>query len=199
MTKAEHGSRSNFSTLSRTAPTRSPSIRELPFWIVSLYRCCSCGPPRFSRCVGFADHTGILWMFMTRNNSELLLTSTEDHGATWAVVKDMQAIKPRNYGWIAPSFSGTQLKSGRLAVCADHIVGVACFDVPTIVAVDALRPSVACSAGVAVHTTHLRSENRRSLPPRFLLPDWRFPNRGTPPVFCHKDSIRSGWPPNGGE
>lgn len=27
------------------------------------------------------------------------------------------------YGWIAPSFSGTQLKSGRLAVCADHIVG----------------------------------------------------------------------------
>ena len=62
-------------------------------------------------------------MFMTRNNSELLLTSTEDHGATWKAVKDTQAIKPRNYGWIAPSFSGTQLKSGRLAVCADHIVG----------------------------------------------------------------------------
>eukprot|EP01047_Picozoa_sp_COSAG01_P047512 COSAG01_NODE_4546_length_4932_cov_10.841092_1_plen_595_part_10 len=68
-------------------------------------------------------HTGRLWMFMTRNNSELLLTHTDDHGSTWAAAKDMQAIKPRNYGWIAPSFSGTQLNSGRLAVCADHIVG----------------------------------------------------------------------------
>ena len=35
-------------------------------------------------------HTGRLWLFMTRNNSELLLTHTDDHGASWAPVKDMQ-------------------------------------------------------------------------------------------------------------
>ena len=59
-------------------------------------------------------HTGRLWLFMTRNNSELLITWSDDHGASFAPVKDIQSVKPRGYGWIAPSFSGTQLKSGRL-------------------------------------------------------------------------------------
>ena len=70
------------------------------------------------------DHnTGRLWMLLTRNNSELLLTYTDDHGASWAKPSDITAAtKPAGYGWIAPSFSGTQLRSGRLAVCADHIV-----------------------------------------------------------------------------
>merc|ERR1712060_583875 len=35
----------------------------------------------------------------------------------------MQNVKPPSYGWIAPSFSGAQLASGRLVVCADYIVG----------------------------------------------------------------------------
>lgn len=92
--------------------------------------------------------TGRLWLLMTRNNTFLLLTHTDDHGtfrprwiahhhrclyhadnrlrsgATWAPARDITGLsKPRSYGWIAPSFSGAQLASGRLAVCNDHFVG----------------------------------------------------------------------------
>ena len=57
------------------------------------------------------------------NPKSITISDTDDHGASFAPAKDIQSVKPRGYGWIAPSFSGTQLKSGRLAVCADHIVG----------------------------------------------------------------------------
>jgi hypothetical protein len=40
------------------------------------------------------------------------------------MAKDITAAsKPPGYGWIAPISNGIQLKSGRLAICADHIQG----------------------------------------------------------------------------
>ena len=64
-----------------------------------------------------------------RNNTNVLLSHSDDMGQTWAPVKDMTAmIKKPDWGWYATTFSGIQLKhqpassgkNGRLLVCCDH-------------------------------------------------------------------------------
>lgn len=65
--------------------------------------------------------TGVVHMMLARNNVELLVTSSADHGATWAPVRDITAeTKPRDWGWIAPSFSGLQRANGELLLCFDY-------------------------------------------------------------------------------
>ena len=75
------------------------------------------------------DHrTGRLHVFMCRNNSHVLLSHSDDNGATWAPARDVTAmVKRQDWGWYATTFSGIQLKhqadprrNGRLVVCCDH-------------------------------------------------------------------------------
>lgn len=69
-------------------------------------------------------NTGTIWVLFDKNNSGLFVTSSTDHGATWALPKDITAAtKPSSWGWIAVSFSGVQLRTGphagRLVVALD--------------------------------------------------------------------------------
>ena len=52
--------------------------------------------------------TGIIWAIVGRNASALLVTSSSDHGASWAAGRDLH--KPEGWGWLCPTFSGVQLR-----------------------------------------------------------------------------------------
>ena len=69
-------------------------------------------------------------VLMCRNNSEILVSTSANDGRTWSVARDITAeAKPDHlqWGWIATTFSGIQLRhsrhAGRLLFCADHIEG----------------------------------------------------------------------------
>ena len=75
------------------------------------------------------ESTGRIYIFMCRNNTDVLLSHSDDNGDSWATVKDVTAVLKRpDWGWIATTFSGIQLKrqpassgrNGRLVVCCDH-------------------------------------------------------------------------------
>ena len=74
--------------------------------------------------------TGEVFVFMCRNNSQVLLASSKDDAVTFAVAKDVtEQVKPDSlsWGWYATSFSSLQLKfnkehRGRLVSCADHVL-----------------------------------------------------------------------------
>jgi sialidase-1 len=74
--------------------------------------------------------TGEIFVFMCRNNSQVLLASSTDDAVTFAVAKDVtKQVKPDalEWGWYATSFSSVQLKfnkqhRGRLVACADHVL-----------------------------------------------------------------------------
>ena len=74
--------------------------------------------------------TGEIFVFMCRNNSQVLLASSTDDAVTFAVAKDVtNQVKPDKlqWGWYATSFSSVQLKfnkqhKGRLVACADHVL-----------------------------------------------------------------------------
>ena len=70
--------------------------------------------------------TGTIWLVMCRNNTFVLMTSSSDHGGTWAVPSDItRDVKPASWGWYATTFNGIQLahgpKAGRLLICCDHV------------------------------------------------------------------------------
>ena len=75
--------------------------------------------------------TGEIFIFMCRNNSNVLLTSSTDDAVTFSVAKDVSAqVKPasNHWGWYATTFSALQMAhhpkfKGRLVACADHVVG----------------------------------------------------------------------------
>ena len=77
------------------------------------------------------QHTGEIFIFMCRNNSNVLLTSSTDDARTFAAAKDVSAqVKPDSlgWGWYATTFSSLQIRhhpkyKGRLVACADHVVG----------------------------------------------------------------------------
>jgi len=74
--------------------------------------------------------TGEIFVFMCRNNSQVLLASSKDDAVTFAVAKDVtKQVKPDSlqWGWYATSFSSVQLRfnkkhNGRLVACADHVL-----------------------------------------------------------------------------
>ena len=74
------------------------------------------------------QHTGRIYMFMCRNNTEVLLSHSDDNGQSWAAPRDVTAmVKRPTWGWYATTFSAIQLKhqatsakNGRLIVCCDH-------------------------------------------------------------------------------
>jgi sialidase-1 len=74
--------------------------------------------------------SGEIFVFMCRNNSQILLASSTDDGVTFAMAKDVsRQVKPDSlqWGWYATSFSSVQLKfnkqhQGRLVACADHVL-----------------------------------------------------------------------------
>eukprot|EP01044_Picomonas_judraskeda_P017391 COSAG03_NODE_3264_length_2119_cov_1.878713_1_plen_530_part_00 len=75
--------------------------------------------------------TGEIFIFMCRNNSNVLLSSSTDDAVTFSVAKDVSAqVKPasNHWGWYATTFSALQMAhhpkfKGRLVACADHVVG----------------------------------------------------------------------------
>eukprot|EP01052_Picozoa_sp_SAG31_P005144 SAG31_NODE_222_length_19895_cov_34.907626_9_plen_603_part_00 len=77
------------------------------------------------------DVTGEIFVFMCRNNSNVLLTSSRDDARTFSAPKDVSAqVKPASlhWGWYATTFSSLQMVhhpkyKGRLVACADHVVG----------------------------------------------------------------------------
>merc|ERR1712194_428111 len=72
--------------------------------------------------------TGRIVMLFCRNNTWVLVTHSDNNGATWSHPRDVTAmVKKDTWGWYATTFSGIQLKhqmntakNGRLVVCADH-------------------------------------------------------------------------------
>eukprot|EP01051_Picozoa_sp_SAG22_P024943 SAG22_NODE_7156_length_770_cov_1.296572_1_plen_143_part_01 len=57
------------------------------------------------------ETTGRIFIFMCRNNTDVLLSHSDDMGKTWAPVKDVTlVIKKPDWGWYATTFSGIQLK-----------------------------------------------------------------------------------------
>lgn len=70
------------------------------------------------------EHTGVIHMLFTRNNTDMLMTSSSDHGATWASPTPLPDKPGCPSCWIAPSFSAIQLKYNK-----DHLGDlVACLD-----------------------------------------------------------------------
>ena len=70
--------------------------------------------------------TGVVHLLFTRNNTDVLVTSSSDDGATWAAPVPVPN-KPGCPGcWIAPSFSAIQLRhnrngrNGDLVACLDY-------------------------------------------------------------------------------
>lgn len=66
----------------------------------------------------------IVYLFLTRNNKELLLLASRDGGASWGKPRDMtQQLVPKEWNGIYPGLpQGMQLAgSGRLIVCANHV------------------------------------------------------------------------------
>lgn len=75
------------------------------------------------------ERTGRIQLFMCRNNSAVLLSHSDDNGQSWAAPRDVtKMVKRDDWGWVATTFSGIQLKrqpsssgrNGRLLICADH-------------------------------------------------------------------------------
>jgi sialidase-1 len=70
--------------------------------------------------------TGVVWLLMNRKNGRVLITRSEDHGASWSPAKDItsQTSKP-GWGWYAlgPGV-GIQIErgphQGRLVIPANH-------------------------------------------------------------------------------
>ena len=74
------------------------------------------------------QRNGRVHLFMNRNNTWVLNTYSDSHGAAWAPVRDVTAsVKAPGWGWIATSFSGIQVQrgryAGRLIISADHRIG----------------------------------------------------------------------------
>jgi sialidase-1 len=77
-------------------------------------------------CAVVDQSTGVVWLAMNRKNGRVLISHSNDHGATWSEVKDItdQASKP-NWGWYAlgPGV-GIQIERGpnrgRLVIPANH-------------------------------------------------------------------------------
>jgi hypothetical protein len=54
--------------------------------------------------------TGTIWLLMARNNTEILVSSSVDHGASWAAPRNVP--KPPQMAYVAPAFSAVQLRHG---------------------------------------------------------------------------------------
>ena len=70
--------------------------------------------------------TGVIWLALTRNNDDVLITHSRDDGATWSEPTDITAlVKPPDWGWYATGpGNGIQLRHGalrgRLVIPCDH-------------------------------------------------------------------------------
>ena len=70
--------------------------------------------------------TGVIHLLFTRNNTEVLATSSSDDGETWAVPVPVRNKPGCPSCWIAPSFSAIQLRhnkhgrNGDLVACLDY-------------------------------------------------------------------------------
>lgn len=66
--------------------------------------------------------TGVIWLFHTRNNTRLFISSSSDEGATWSEPMDVTASLKHGFptqGWIGTGHAGgIQLRNGRLVVPA---------------------------------------------------------------------------------
>lgn len=88
----------------------------------------------------FDRETGIIWLLFCRNNGDggeekitagkaprtVWVTHSSDEGATWATPQEITgAVKRANWTWYATGpVHGIQLRSGRLLIPCDHMVGV---------------------------------------------------------------------------
>ncbi len=70
--------------------------------------------------------TGTIWLIFCRDNRDVLVTSSSDHGRTWTGPREITAdVKPAGWGWYATGPGvGIQLargeQRGRLVIPCDH-------------------------------------------------------------------------------
>ncbi len=96
----------------------------------------TCGNP----CPVVDQDTGTIWLWLSKNRADggenlitqglaprtVWLCHSDDNGATWSTPVDMTAqVKRDNWTWYATGPGhGIQLRSGRLLVPCDHMVGI---------------------------------------------------------------------------
>ncbi len=66
--------------------------------------------------------TGTIWLLFCKNNNRVLVTRSEDEGATWSAPEDItDRVKLPCWGWYATGPGhGIQLSKGRLLIPCDH-------------------------------------------------------------------------------